>query len=295
MQSTSPTGLVVALTSSRGARHWMWLTDNSRARFFRAYGYIGLALGVTLIIVGLIGSQIDPNNVSGTLGNLSVLGVNAIVLGAFARKLARAAERSPVIEFPRPSRDRWSAKASAASLGPAMLVMVGTLPAAYLLAITVVLLPGKQAFIGEVWLPVSATLGLLAGLWAFVALRSEYILALRTATPPQLAKAHDLRDRAAALETVMYEATNLAEDLQRVIDAEKAMIDDLLTQHANAWNLTQLRQDQVDALLTRLDKAQARSDRNQIVINIVIALISLVTGYALNLITPDDLVRLLGG
>jgi hypothetical protein len=273
------------------------LEDRRFARFFRAWAFIGVTLGIMLFVVALLVLATDREHKRLHIDAIIVIAATTIATTALAKRVARAAWRHPVIGFPRPPRDKWPSKAADSALGIAGLVALSAIPFWYLVLLSVAAVwstTSSSPDLFVVFRPVVAATGLIAAGWAFVAVRAEYLAALRAATPTQLAKTHDLRDRAAALEQVMHEATNMAENLQRVIDAEKAMVDELLRDHANAWQLTQLREDQVDALLARFDRAQSRSDRSQLRINVAIALISLIAGYLLNLITPDDLLRVIG-
>jgi hypothetical protein len=256
-----------------------------------------MTLGLMLILVALLVLATDPKFQRLQLDALVVIAATTAATAVPAKRIAQAAWKHPAIRFPRPPRDKWRSKATDSALTIALLVAVSSLPLCYLVLLSLDL--ALSAIVGGpdlfgVFRPLVTVTGLLASGWAFLAVRAEYLAALRAATPPQLATTHELRDRAAALESVMHEATNMAEDLQRVIDAEKAMVTELLRDHANAWQLTQLREDQVDALLARFDRTQARSDRSQLHLNIAIALVSVVAGYMLNLVTPDELGRLIG-
>ena len=93
----------------------------------------------------------------------------------------------------------------------------------------------------------------------------------------------------------MEEATTFSDELRKMIEAEQAIVTELMDQNSRAQRLMKLNDDEVEAIFSYLNQSQARSTKRERWINLVVALVSLTAGYVLDQIKPEVFVDLVRG
>jgi len=195
--------------------------------------------------------------------------------------------------FPRPPRSEWAALARtngqnyvAGSLLMAVLV-APTLPFLLTVAWAVFAPHGMSNFSQGVITAAGGLLALPLTVWSYYTGKKERLAELVSATPPELLRAHKLRDHAQALEDAMHEATVMSDQLQKIIDAERNLIAELLAEAASAKQLSELSAEQIAALSNQLERSQRVSAVRERWIQIAAGVILLFAGYVLGLVDPS--------
>jgi hypothetical protein len=187
-------------------------------------------------------------------------------------------------------RKRWNAYATffAATFG---LVVAWTTFLIWLFVLVGLIMAGRLAFSFSglpghplLWLvPVPAVLTL----WAFVSLRHEVLKKLKTAQPPQLRLAADLRQHLDAFENAYEELAAFSKRVQGVIEAEQEQLQELRDQYRL---LTQLIEssDRAPAIRTAIAQEQTRASRWGLMANVAVAAVFLAIGLLIDALVNTE-------
>jgi uncharacterized membrane protein YqjE len=279
---------------------WRSSTDSrTTALWFRravASAIIGFLASVAFLIVGGALARIAGEDALRLASAAFFLVILPAALVRFRAQIWMAAnDYNQNSIFPRPPRARWAAAARAEGLAHLVGAALTTAFALLIGALTVALIWGLfsdhpvPGVVMTSLMSVILILGLVSCPWSYLVGRNDHLARLADATPPQLRRVHELNDHSRALEQALHETTSLSEELQRSIEAEKKLIDELVQEAADARQLSDLTNEQVEALTARMNQSQRRSTRRERWINIVIAIISLAAGYGLDQISPGKL------
>jgi hypothetical protein len=278
-------------TDSRDSAIWL--------RRLTATGFAGLLLDVAYFFVnGLLALGLGNDSLRVAL----VVNLTLIVPGilfCLRCKIWQVADEFALPAFPREPRSQWAAAARAVGVSTAAGAALAMAFVAFEIVFAVA--AGWKIVTGVpvstsvlITLPAAvATFTVAVCRWAYLVGRNDHLARTRDATPPQLHRAHELHDHTKALEQALHETTALSEELQRSIDGERKLIEELVKEAADARHIADLTNEQVETLTARMNRAQHRSALRERWINIAIAAVSLAAGYILNLVTPDQLGQLL--
>lgn len=289
------------LTSRAAAHRYMRVV----APLIVIVGWSGLTLVLLVMLIPIVSAlsgtdsdQLMDRWVGAQVWPMLVL-LSPALIYIIRGRIRRAADETPSIALPRPARKRWRRLGREAGVfyaGYAWCAVAGAFGYVTVVAATGARLLGVEQpstlFTFEIpfW-TISPPLSILAYFFG----RNEYTTRLQVATPPELHRTHQLRDHADALENAMHEATLMAEELQRIIESEQRLVGELLEESAEAQRITAISTEQVNAFMARFDREQRRTTHRERWVNVVIALVSLAVGYALNLVDAEFLTNLIRG
>ncbi len=256
--------------------------------WFSGFMVVGIAI---FVVLGIIGADKDAF-MDRHVGHISLLigGVVIAVLVTARRRLMLVADETAQPTYPRPARSEWPSRARDVAIfyvfmGLAAL-WIGVVIVVSIIATVAARLFGVDEISDLVWILPISVLTLPLAVWSYGLGRNTHLAQLESATPPALQRAHRLRDLAQSLEDAMHEATLMADELQTAIDTEKSMVAELLKQSAEARRIADIESDQLNALLAHQERRQHRSTIRERWINIVVAVLGLIVGYLLNLVSP---------
>lgn len=259
-----------------------------------AFGWFGgfIVVGIAIFVaLGTIGADKDAfiDRHAGHIG-LLIGGAVIVAMVTARRRLMLAADETTEPTYPRPARSDWPGRARDVAIFYVFMgqvaLWIGVLIIVGIIAIVASRLFGVDEMSNLVWILPISVLTLPLAVWSYQLGRNTHLAQLEAATPPALQRAHRLRDLAQALEDAMHEATLMADDLQTAIDTEKSMVAELLKQSAEARRIADIESDQLNALLAHQERRQHRSTIRERWINIVVAVLGLIVGYLLNLVSP---------
>lgn len=132
--------------------------------------------------------------------------------------------------------------------------------------------------------------------WAYIARRDLELELLEKAQPPELRVAINLtrlsegfRERAQALESAMWEATVISEQVQRGIEVGQQQFNELQKQYLRQYRLNELSPEQTAAVAELLARQQEGSEKRARKSNIRIAFVFYVLGVVTPLLVPNAL------
>lgn len=256
--------------------------------WFSGFIIVGIAI---FLLSAIFGADKDAfmDRHAGHIG-LLIGGVVIMAMVTARRRLMLAADETAEPTYPRPARSEWHGRARDVAifyvfLGQ-MALWIGVMIVVSIIASVASMLFGLDQMSDLVWILPISILALPLGIWSYQLGRNTHLAQIESATPPALQRAHRLRDLAQALEDATHEATLMADDLQAAIDTEKSMVAELLEQSAEARRIADIESDQLNALLAHQERRQHRSTIRERWINIVVAVLGLIVGYLLNLVSP---------